>query len=243
MLEISEIIRTIETSNANVNPTEIYNEGWMTRLLVYYSIQEDIKLKEIDFGLIKNWTSEALLSSPFVKASKSREGYTHTDIALGDFTVNYKERGQIIVNPKATQFGVIEAKMKSPLSKRTSNAVDYNQASRNITCIAHNTNFDCKTFFYVALPKTKAEKGNRAKISISDLVKIDKIKAQIENRFVHHNLNNEAIINEFNIIEKAEKCIVGIITYEEWIELFNDTRIKETLNEFYDNCKMWNNIK
>lgn len=243
MLEISEIIRTIETSNANVNPTEIYNEGWMTRLLVYYSFQEKIKLEEIDFALIKNWTSEALLSSPFVGVSKIREGYTHADIALGDFTVNYEVTGKLRVNDDAEIFGVIEAKMGSPLSKLTTNAPDYNQASRSVACIAHNTVNDCKTFFYVVLPKSKVVKGNRAKISISDLVKIDKIKTQIENRFGHHNSNNEAIINEFDIIEKAEKCIVGIITYEDWIDLFiNRPQIRETLEKFYTNCKKWNKL-
>ena len=242
MKEISQIIRTIETSNSNVNPTEICNEGWMTRLLVYYSIQEKIKVKEIDFKSIKNWTSEALLSSPFVKVSSNREGYTHTDMALGDFIVDYEKRGQIMVNPDAKQFGVIEAKMKSPLSRRTSNAKDYNQASRNITCIAHNTNFDCKTFFYVALPETKLPKKNRAGFSISDFIAKDEIKKQIKDRLSPYSTNGIDKINDVDIIAKVEKCTVGIITYEEWIELFNDTKIKETLNVFYDNCKKWNKL-
>lgn len=242
MFGISEIIGTIETSNANINPTVIYNEGWMTRLLVYYSIQEKIKLKEIDFSLIDNWTSEALLSSPFVKVSKIREGYTHTDMALGDFTLNYKDRGQIEVNPDAKQFGVIEAKMKSPLSKKTSNAPNYNQASRNITCIAHNTKIECKTFFYIALPESKLPKKNRAGFCISDLINKDEIKKQIENRYSLHNSNNEAIINEFDVLQKVAKCTVGIITYEEWIELFIDDQIRETLEKFYSNCIKWNKL-
>lgn len=242
MIEILEIIKSIETTKANVNPTQIYNEGWMIRLLVFYSKQENIKLKEIDFSLTNNWTSEALLSSPFLKVSKIREGYTHTDIALGDFEVNYKDRGQIIVNSDAKQFGVIEAKMKSPLSKGTSNADDYNQASRNITCIAHNTNINCNTFFYVALPETKLQKKNRAGFSISDFIKKDEIKRQIKIRLSHYISNNIDEINGVDIIEKVEKCTVGIITYEEWIELFNDTKIKETLKEFYLSCKKWNNL-
>ena len=242
MIGISEIIRTIESSNANVNPTEIYNEGWMTRLLVYYSIQEKIILKEIDFSSIKYWTSEALLSSPFVKVSSMREGYTHTDIALGDFTVDYEKRGQVMVKLDAKQFGVIEAKMKSPLSKRTSNADDYNQASRNIACIAHNTNFDCKTFFYVALPETKLPKKNKDGFSISDFIEKDEIKRQIKDRLSPYISNDIDKINDIDILAKVEKCTVGIITYEEWIELFNDTSTKEILNKFYENCKKWNKL-
>ncbi len=246
MIGISEIIGTIESSNANVNPTVIYNEGWMTRLLVYYSKQKSIKLEQIDFSSI-NWTSEALLSSPFVGVSSVPEGYTHADIALGDFKVDYKQygkgSGKIIVNENAEVFGVIEAKMGSPLSAFTANAEDYNQASRTVACIAHNTDIDCKTFFYVVLPESKKDKKNKKGICLSDLVNENKIKNQIEDRFRHHNKNNDEKINERDIINKVEKCIVGIITYEEWIELFKDEAINKSLNDFYDECKKWNNIK
>ncbi len=242
MLAVLEIINTIETSKANINPTIIYNEGWMTRLLVYYSIQEQIKIKEIDFSLINHWTSEALISSPFVKASKLREGYTHADIALGDFNVKYENRGEIIVCPKASQFGIIEAKMKSPLSKGTTHAKDYNQASRNITCIAHNTSLDCNTFFYVALPECKLPKKNRAGSTIAKIIDKEEIKRQIKKRLSPFVLNEIAEINENDILLKVEKCEVGLITYEEWIEKFTDTKIKETLNDFYSNCIKWNKL-
>ncbi|KGO93189.1 hypothetical protein [Flavobacterium subsaxonicum] len=249
MKEIIDIIASIENSNVftNIKPTEIYNEGWMTRLLVYYSKQQNITLKEIEFSKIENWTSEALLSSPFVGVSKAKEGYTHADIALGNFDVNYKQNGEgsgkIVVNPNADTFGIIEAKMGSPLSSFTTNAENYNQASRTVVCIAENTKLDCKTFFYVVLPATKAVKKNRAGISIKDLVASEKIKNEIRQRFEHHNLHNSKKVNEDEILCKVEKCTVGIITYEEWIELFTEEKINKTLNEFYDKCKTWNNIK
>ncbi len=248
MKEITEIISSIENSNVftNIKPTEIYNEGWMTRLLVFYSMQEKIKLREIDFSSIINWTSEALLSSPFVSVSKAREGYTHADMAFGDFKVDYKQNGKgsgkIIVNENAKVFGIIEAKMASPLSAFTANGPEYNQASRTVACIAHNTLDHYKTFFYVVVPESKKFKKNRKGISISDLVNEEKIKAQIEDRFRHHNENNDEKINERDIIKKVEKCIVGIITYEEWIKLFTDETVKKSLNDFYDKCRKWNNI-
>lgn len=243
MDSIIEIIKTMHTVRANLNPTEIYNEGWMTRLLVFYSIQEKIKLKEIDFASINHWTSEALISSPFVEAKKIREGYTHADMALGDFTVDYKNRGQLTVNQDAKQFGIIEAKMGSPLSQGTTHAPKYNQASRNVACIAHNNVHDCKTFFYVVAPASKIDVKDKNGIATSDLVKQDVIKKQIEDRFSLHNANNEFIKSEQEIIDKTTKCIVGIITYEEWIDLFLDSQIKNTLNSFYENCKNWNYVK
>ena len=246
MKDILEIIGSIENSSVftNIKPTEIDNEGWMTRLLVYYSKQENIQLKKIDFSKIANWTSEALLSSPFVGASNVREGYTHADIALGDFEVNYKENGKgsgkIKINLNARTFGVIEAKMGSPLSSLTTHAEDYNQASRTVACIAHNAEKECTTFFYVVLP---ASKKNKAGTTIENLVNDFKIKEQITNRFKHHNSHNDKKLDKSEILLKVEQCDLDVITYEDWIELFKDNEIKKVLNDFYDKCKKWNNIK
>jgi len=102
MNAILKIIETISTDNPALNPTAIYNEGWMTRLLVHYSIKEKIVLHDIDFSKIRNNTSEALIDSPFVHASKYREGYTHADMVLGDFTVNFGLNGK--QNNKALLF-------------------------------------------------------------------------------------------------------------------------------------------
>ena len=62
---ILDIIKTIETSQPCVNPTVIYNEGWMSRLLMHQSIIEGLTLGNVDFSSNSNWTSEALISSPF----------------------------------------------------------------------------------------------------------------------------------------------------------------------------------
>jgi hypothetical protein len=249
MKDIIEIIGSIENSSVftNIKPTEIYNEGWMTRLLVYYSKQENIKLKKIDFSKMANWTSEGLLSSPFVGVKNVREGHTHADIALGDFMVNYKKNGvgsgKITVKADADVFGVIEAKMGSSLSALTKNAEEYNQASRTVACIAHNMLNNCETFFYVVLPATKAAKRSRAGITIQDLVNEVIIKEQIQNRYSFHNKKNDVKLDSSEILTKVTKCALGIITYEEWIELFTDENIKSTLNDFYSKCKKWNNIK
>jgi len=175
MKSIVDIIKTIDTENPGINPTVIYNEGWMTRLLVYESIQEKIQLSDIDFGKISNWTSEALISSPFVKANTHREGYTHADMALGDFSVNFNERGEIIVPKNAKVFGIIEAKMGSNLSQGTTHFKDYNQASRNLACIASNTcDINCKIFFYVAAPEKKISE-HEIKKQIDLRIMIDQI--------------------------------------------------------------------
>ena len=239
---ISEIIKSINSIQPNVNPTEIYNEGWMTRLLVYYSIQQKLKLKKIDFGQIKNWTSEGQISNPFLHAKEYREGYTHADMALGDFDVNYKKSGRIKVDDKADVFGIIEAKMKSSLSAGTTYAPTYDQASRNVACIACNVKNDCNTFFYVVAPKTQLTKVHRNKKRMIDMVKDKAIEKQIKLRIELHNEHNTTKIIEKQILERVEKCNIDIITYEEWIKAFQDKKIQRLLDEFYDKCRQWNRI-
>jgi hypothetical protein len=74
MQTIIDIIKSIDSDSSNINPTQIYNEGWMTRLLMIQSIKERIIFKGINFAEIFHWTSEALISSPFVSTKQNREG-------------------------------------------------------------------------------------------------------------------------------------------------------------------------
>lgn len=243
MNDIIEIINSTKSNQPNVNPTEIYNEGWMTRLLVHHSIDANLIFKGIEFGKLANWTSEALISSPFVKAEKNREGYTHADMALGDFSVKYEDGGKINVSPSATTFGIIEAKMRSPLSQGTTHAPNYNQASRNVACIAENASEKCNTFFYVVAPKSQIFKVHKNGLSTHDMVKSKIIVKQIAERFELHNTQNEPNNKESEILSRGAKCKIGTITYEEWIEAFTDKSVHESLSEFYLMCKKWNKIK
>lgn len=256
---IFEIIRTINHGRAKVNPTEIYNEGWMTRLLIHYSIKEKLTLKKeeevlIDFGRISNWTSEALISSPFVNAKNNREGYTHADMALGDFEVNFqkessdkkiKNKGLITVDDNANVFGIIEAKMGSPLSKGTKHAENYNQAVRNITCIIHNSinNSKCDTFFYVVAPKEKIYTKREAKREWTKMLEIDDIKFNLKKRINDHNeINDEQICSKELIRKIEDNCKIGLFSYDLWIEQITNQKAQEELSAFYIECKKWNNI-
>src|SRR5574337_1158961 len=70
-----EKIYALNVLAKNINPTIIYNEGWMIRLLVIESMIEKLNIEGIDFEMLatKNWSSEALIKSPFVEAKKYRE--------------------------------------------------------------------------------------------------------------------------------------------------------------------------
>lgn len=227
----------LKCEETNLNPTIIYNEGWMVRLLVEYSIQERINMGGFDFDEGCKWTSEALISSPFVDVKEYREGYTHADVVFGDFDVKYSNRGEITLNKPKT-FGIIEAKMKSNLSKGTSNFKKYNQATRNVVCIAHNIKeIDCNTFFLVVAPKSMIKK-----YQIENQIDKKVILNQVEERFEVHGEKFKQEKNYSKIVENIKKMSIATISYEDWISMFADDQIREKLDEFYSRCLKWNRI-
>ncbi|MBO6793536.1 MAG: hypothetical protein JJ895_06480 [Balneolaceae bacterium] len=239
MKAIFELISTLQGDAHRLNPTEIYNEGWMTRLLVYHSVEEKLTVKDIAFGELSNWTSEGLISSPFVFADKYREGYTHADMALGDFSINFEQRGEIIVNDDAKLFGIIEAKMGSPLSKGTTNAPNYNQASRNIACIAYNTrDTNINSFFGVVAPLSTLDKHE-----VAEKLKSSFYARQIEDRYDMYEEENAIWESKGEVYWRVLAMQTFMISYEEWIEAFDGKECHNELNEFYSQCLKWNRIK
>ncbi len=170
----------ISTDIKNINPTIVFNEGWMARILMYFSVKRGISIMNIDLADCKNWTSEGLLSSPFLTKKIAREGYTHTDISFGDFKIEYSKRGEIEVSPTGKHFGVIEAKMNSNLSKGTKHFKEYNQGTRNIVCMAKASLSIRKInlSFTVLAPEKMIKKHK-----INEQIGIKTIEDQIKNRF------------------------------------------------------------
>jgi hypothetical protein len=236
MRDILEIIESIDSGQIHINPTQIYNEGWMTRLLVKKSIESKKQINGIDFSKIQNWTSEGLISSPFVNAPYKREGYTHADIALGDFSIDYAKRGEINIKD-ARVFGVIEAKMNSNLSQRTTHAIKYNQAARNIVCILSNTKDSTETFFCIAAPSITIKN-----FSFKSQIDLDLITDQIKARFEVYDQNFRESNNETDILARIEKVKPNLISYEDWIENFEGDDFK-MINDFYQECRKWNRLK
>jgi len=240
MKHISDIIKSIDSDFPNVNPTNIYNEGWMTRLLISQSLKEKTKLKGFDFSKISNWTSEALISSPFIKADQYPEGHTHADIALGDFNVDFEKSGKIFIPDNAKIFGIIEAKMGSILSKGTKHFKDYNQASRNLACISSQTynNKECEIFFIVVAPEIILLKNK-----IEKQIDLQNMIVQIKERFREYSDSFKLSRNMDSIISKAETCTVKSWSYEDWIDAIENPDSKEYLSSFYGKAKKWNRIK
>lgn len=184
---------------------------------------------------------EGLLSSPFLARNRQdslAEGYTHADMALGDFRVDSANRGDITIEGVSGVFGVIEAKMGSQLSAGTKNAVEYDQASRNLACIAFNTlSTEHRIFFGVVAPRKKIEEnGMDVQVSVSRMVE------KIARRFDMYDVDSEVHALKERVLDRAQRCACFVISYESWIDALANHNAHADLEDFKNQCYRFNRI-
>lgn len=134
---ITRLLDESASESRHFPATMLYNEGWMLRLVLDWCSSHPSAVEPFVFLPGARWYSEALLPSRFGGKGRAREGFTHADAVVGHFRLRPSGRGDIELAENATQLSVFEAKMGSLLSTGTSNAPAFNQAARNIACLAH----------------------------------------------------------------------------------------------------------
>ena len=136
--DLQQITDSIESDAPCIPGTLIYNEGWLLRLALAAAFRGS---RCLPFALEHDsrWFSEALLYSRFLprfRGDRLAESLTHADAVVGQFIFGAETKTGVILCPQATQFVVCEAKMFSPLSSGTKHAPGFDQAVRNIACMA-----------------------------------------------------------------------------------------------------------
>ena len=252
--QISQMLRSPSTFPA----TLLYNEGWMLRLVLdYYSRNRDSS-HQFSFMDKSRWYSELLLPSPFsprYRGDKLGEGYTHADGVIGHFTIQNHGKGDIKLEDGVKQFKVIEAKMYSPLSKGTSNCPYYNQAARNIACMAEvirrtseevgSLDLDSLDLaFYVIAPEIQKKE------KMISILNSDSIKECVEKRVSEYRNQKEYeekkawLKNSFlHIWGKMRKDKeIDFISWESILDDVkkNDVKCGATLEKFYNKCLEYN---
>ena len=125
-----------------IPPTELYNEGWLLRVALDWFSTDGPSDSQFFLSPRAAWYSEGRLASPFLarfRSDKKAEGFTHADGTIGHFLVSPGERSEIVPTADATQLVVIEAKLGSPLSSRTTNTPGYDQAARTAVCLVQTS--------------------------------------------------------------------------------------------------------
>ena len=227
-------------------PTLLFEEGWMLRLVLNWFSTNETDGHDLSFDEDAEWFSEAHLPSTFLprkRGDKHSEGYTHADGAIGHFRIGSTGQADLSLLQNATQFKVVEAKMFSKLSRGTTHAPRYNQAARNVGCIAEILRLadrepsEMRSIgFYVLAPREQIEQGvfkrQMTHSSIEETVKervdnYDKPKTDWYDTWFLPTLRHIDL-----------KCI----SWEDVAEyiLSRDPTFGESLSEFYSHCLRFN---
>ena len=246
---IQTLLENCSNNKRHFPPTTLYNEGWMMRLTIDWFARNNIDNYPLAFPENGTWYSEALLPSTFLpryRGDKYSESWTHADGASGHFEPGSSGDGDLSVLPHAKHLVIVEAKMFSKLSPGVKNASYYNQAARNVACIAEVLQRGNKKpdklpslGFYVLAPKSQIDEG----IFKRQMTR-EHIKKTVARRTKEHEASKDDWWQNW-FMPTIDKIDIQTINWEEII-----TKIKETdsssgqeLSYFYDLCLQFNRLK
>jgi hypothetical protein len=184
---LSELISSFDPANPHFRPTELYNESWLIKLVLHQASTIPDETFPLGFLPGSTWFSEGLLPTAFKARHQGdplSEARTNADGVIGQIRIGAKARADLELDPHATQFTVVEAKVGSPLSKGTSNARYFDQAARTVACMAEviaragvePSRFD-RLEFVVLAPQYSIEKG-----TFSDEMRRSSIEEKVRKR-------------------------------------------------------------
>ncbi len=196
------LINSFDPENPYFRPTEIFNESWLIKLVLHQSSTINCQDSLISFLPKSTWFSEGLLPTAFkarYRGDELSESRTNADGVIVQISVGEKHKADLELNPNATQFTVVEAKVGSPLSAGVSKAKYFDQAARNVACMAEvlaqsniNPSSVDRLSFIVLAPQYSIDKDAFAeeleKKSIRSKVKkrVDAYNGDLDDWFGYH---------------------------------------------------------
>ena len=243
---IHALIEAADSEPHRFPPTLIYSEGWMLRLVLYWFQSHQAPGHVLNFHPGATWFSEALLPSPFRprhRGDPRSEARTHADGVLGHFAIGSAAKADARLTPDATQLVVTEAKIHSPLSSGTRNAPTYDQASRNVACVAelltkaHRPPSHIKALaFAVLAPQQHIDEGK-----IAARLKKPSIEAAVRLRANAFSPELDTWLEEWSI-PTLEAMRVEALSWEQVIRdmAVLDESASRELAAFYERCLKYN---
>ncbi len=251
---VCEAVRAMERccgdNGTPIARSEVYNETWLLRMVLscihdytgsLNGCREEIRtaLTRIKDAVCVRWISEGGLQ-PTLK----REGTTWADAIIGpvkihddiDNEIDSETKRGIVLDGNDRRVGVvvIEAKVGSKLSEGTRNYENYNQAARNMACLAklvmhEPEDFIKKCAFVVFGPRTaikswKGQEENQQHLTNSIRV----IEAK------HRNGETREYIQDKGLFINAAKMIAEtsiVVAWEDIVESIDNIE----LTDFYNN--------
>jgi hypothetical protein len=228
-------------------PTQLFNEGWMLRLTVdrfaSLNLENESYILAVPPGC--RWYTEALLPSAFLAKTLGdprAESRTQADGAIGHFRIGDGAKGYLTLHSDAKHFVVLEAKIYSSLSSNVKNAPYFNQAARNVACIAEvlkragrqPQDFN-KLGFYVLAPQSQIDKG----LFTENMTK-DSLRSTVERRVTEFKGDHDKWLSEW-FLPTLEQLDIKTVSWESLIDFLapRDPGVDE-LKGFYKQCLEFN---
>jgi hypothetical protein len=249
MSAIDRVVRLLSecgSDAAHFPATTLYNEGWMLRLVLDWCSAHPFAIEPFVFLPGSRWYSEALLPSRFGGRRSPAEGFTHADAVIGHFQFRPGGRGDIALAPGARQLSVVEAKMGSLLSTGTSHAPSYNQAARNVACIAN------------AVASAADASASLEHISFTVIAPRQRIQEGVFSAHLTHSAMNQAVRARAAMFGAAHdewlakhfepflpRCKVEAVSWEDTIEAIGrvDSEAGRELAGFLELCLKYNPLR
>jgi hypothetical protein len=244
---IAELLARCGSAGAVMPPTQLYNEGWLLRLVLDWFERHPRSTSPLRFESGARWYSEALLPSRFMaqyRGDRRAESFTHADGVIGHFDVQPGERGSASLRSGTSQFVVCEAKLGSALSFRTTNSADFDQAARNVACMAYMIGAAGtpvaqlrKLAFYVIAPDSQIKAG-----VFGQLVTKDSVRAKVVARIQPY----DGAMDEWyrSVFEPVLATMdLALLSWESILEAIGDDSEAVGLREFYAGCLKFNPLR
>jgi hypothetical protein len=240
--QAAKILLSAGTQDSPLRPTELYNEGWMLRLILDWCSREAPEEHPLYFLPGAGWASEGLLPTQFCEKFRKdplSESRTHADGIIGHFAVGSVGTGDVALDLDAKQLIVVEAKMFSPLSGGTKHAAGFDQAARNAACMAELL-FQAgippdrlnPLAFYVAAPGEQIENGK-----FTGQLDRSSVKTKVESRVKAYGGEKDKWFEEW-FLPTLEMMKIGSLVWEDLVALAGSEYVG-----FYERCIRFNKPK
>jgi len=247
---ISELLARAAHDDTVFPPTELYKEFWMLCLMLDWFDRNRAVEHELQFRADARWFSEARLPSAFFGTKPGKrlaERWTHADGVIGHFQIGVKGSSDLSLRGAASQFVVTEAKMSSALSSKVTNAGYYNQAARNVACMAEVLNrasappADFESIgFYVIAPESRIDEG-----VFSEYMGKDSMREIVQRRVSEYEDAEKDQWFEERFLPILAAADIRCMSWEELLDVVekHDSNEAAELRNFYVNCLKFNEPK
>jgi hypothetical protein len=241
---IYQLLQSAHSADPHFPPTLLYNEGWLLRIILDWFSTHLLPGHPLDFPAGARWFSEAYLPSAFApryRGDKLGESSTHADGVIGHFKVGERGKADLTLLPDATHFVVLEAKLSSKLSSGVSNAPYYDQAARNVACIAETLQRAGRNpraldlGFYLLASKSQIDLG------VFKQMQAGSIQGKVKRRVMDYDEAKDVWYAEW-FLPTLEAIQLQSLSWESLVKAIetHDPAAGQEIDEFYRMCLEFN---